>query len=387
MGYLYRRNGVLWLGYRDISGRLRQCSSRLRVGQEDAARALLARLEAGLPPLETVPTGPTVPATVAEYEVRWTAGRAARGVANAASDSSRLHLHALPQLGHLKLTDVRPRHLRDLVRSLRAKGTLAPRSIRHIYGVLHAMFREAVADELIPTNPCAISPYELPRAVDKDPTWRSGAVFQRGELEQLLTDERLPADRRLLYALLGLAGLRFGEAAALRWRSYDTTSEPLGRLLVATSWSSSRLEEKSTKAEQPREVPVHPALAELLARWRAERWPGMFGRAPGPEDLVIPSRRGRHRSRHHSLSKFHEDLQRLALRRRRQHDLRRAFVSLARADGARADVLLGVTHGTRANSVVDMYTTLPWASVCAEVAKLDVHLISYVADKQPSNRL
>jgi integrase len=221
-----------------------------------------------------------------------------------------------------------------------------------------------------------VSPHELPKAIDKDPTWRARAVFQRFELEQLLTDERLPADRRLLYALLGLAGLRFGEAAALRWRSYETTTEPLGRLLVARSWSSSRHEEKSTKAEQPREVPVHPVLAQLLARWKAERWPEMFGRAPGPEDLLIPSRRGRHRSRHHSLVKFHEDLQRLALRRRRQHDLRRTFVSIARADGARADVLLGVTHGARANSVMDMYTSLPWASVCTEVAKLNVQVRS-----------
>jgi integrase len=251
---------------------------------------------------------------------------------------------------------------------------MAPRTVRHVYGVLHAMFREAVADELIPTNPCVVSPHELPRAVDKDPTWRSGAVFQRSELEQLLTDERLPADRRVLYALLGLAGLRFGEAAALRWRAYEATTEPLGRLLVATSWSSSRMEEKSTKAEQPREVPVHPALRELLARWRAERWPQMFGRAPAPDDLLIPSRRGRHRSRHHSLVKFHEDLQQLALRRRRQHDLRRTFVSLARADGARADVLLGVTHGTNRDNLIDLYTTLPWASVCAEVAKLNVRM-------------
>jgi hypothetical protein len=47
---------------------------------------------------------------------------------------------------------------------------------------------------------------------------------------------------------------------------------------------------------------------------------------------------------------------------------------LSRADGARADVLLGVTHGARANNVMDLYTTLPWPSVCAEVAKLAVHL-------------
>ncbi len=66
-----------------------------------------------------------------------------------------------------------------------------------------------------------MSPHELPKAVDKDPRWRAGAVFTRGELELLLTDERL---------------------------------------LVATSWSTGRLLEKSTKAEQPREVPVRTQM-------------------------------------------------------------------------------------------------------------------------------
>src|SRR4051812_48477915 len=99
----------------------------------------------------------------------------------------------------------------------------------------------------------------------------------------------------------------------------------------------------------------------------------MMGRAPGPDDLVIPSRRGVDRSRRHSLCKFHEDLDRLGLRRRRQHDLRRTFVTLARADGARADVLETVTHGAR-GSVLDLYTSLPWGVVCGEVAKLRVEL-------------
>lgn len=81
------------------------------------------------------------------------------------------------------------------------------------------------------------------KVIDKDPTWRAGAVFTRGELEQLISDDRLPPDRRVLWALLGLAGLRFGEAAALRFRHYDATLEPLGRLLIASSWHTRRREE------------------------------------------------------------------------------------------------------------------------------------------------
>jgi hypothetical protein len=37
-------------------------------------------------------------------------------------------------------------------------------------------------------------------------------------------------------------------------------------------------------------------------------------------------------------------------------------------------LLLGVTHGTNRDNLMDLYTTLPWACGCAEVAKLNVAL-------------
>ncbi|HEX2568853.1 MAG TPA: hypothetical protein VH877_04780, partial [Polyangia bacterium] len=97
----------------------------------------------------------------------------------------------------------------------------------------------------------------------------------------------------------------------------------------------------------------------------------MIGRAPAADDLIIPSRLGRNRSNGHGLKRFHEDLERIGLRRRRQHDLRRTFISLARADGARKDVLEHVTHG-RPGGIMDLYTELPWPLLCEEVGKLRV---------------
>ena len=372
MGYLYTRGTKIWMGYRDAQGNSRQRSTGLPVGQEAAAAEQLRQIEAGI--ANGAPEPAAAPTTVRQYERRWTAERQAQGVWSAEDEGGRLRLHALPVLGHLALGDVRPRHVRDLLRSLRANTTLAPRTLRHVYRGLHTMFRDAVVDELVPSNPCVLKRHDLPKAADKDATWRAGAVFSRDELEQLLSDERVPEDRRVLNALLALAGLRFGEASALRWRNYDTTLEPLGRILIASSWSTARRIEKATKAEQPRLVPVHPVLARVLATWKAGGWQRMMGRTPGPDDLIIPSRLGRNRSRHHALDKFHEDLGRLGLRPRRQHDLRRTFITLARIDGARSDVLETVTHGGRGDSVLDLYTTFPWTIVCEEVAKLKLRL-------------
>jgi hypothetical protein len=38
-----------------------------------------------------------------------------------------------------------------------------------------------------------------------------------------------------MYGLQGVAGLRHGEAAGLRWRNYDAAAKPLGQLIVARS--------------------------------------------------------------------------------------------------------------------------------------------------------
>src|SRR5579883_94410 len=366
MGYVYKRGKKLYLGYFDAAGKLQQVPSGLEVGDEKEARKVLEKIEARVRAGAELGEAEQGPVTVRRYMARWTDERRSQGIACADDDATRIRLHALKFIGDLKMEEVRPRHIRDLVRHLRANSKLAPRSVRHVYGALHVMFRNAVVDELIDVNPCVLKRTDLPKIMDKDPTWRAGAVFTRGELEQILSDDRLPPDRRVLYALLGLAGLRFGEAAALRWRAYDATLEPLGRLLIASSWHTRKREEKSTKTEQPRQVPVHPTLAKVLAEWKLGGWQVLMKRSAGPDDLIIPSRTGVHRSRHHSLEKFGEDLDRLGLRRRRQHDLRRTFISLARADGARKDILETVTHGERGD-IMDSYTTLPWPAVCEEV--------------------
>ena len=146
---------------------------------------------------------------------------------------------------------------------------------------------------------------------------------------------------------------------------------PLGQLLVASSWSTRRHIEKDTKAERPRLVPVHPVLAWILAEWKRSGWLEMMGREPTEHDLIIPSRRGKNRGCRLSLVRFHEDLERLGFRGRRQHDLRRTFISLARADGARADVLEEVTHAKRGD-IMNLYTELPWALLCEAVSCLRI---------------
>ena len=365
MGTIYPRGQKLWVGYRDEHNEWQYSSSGFNVGQEKQAQKVLEKIEARI--AAGVDAGSALgPITLRRYGEQWTKKRKGRKVRSVDADEGRLKKHVYPHIGAILLADIRPRHIVHLIEDLRSSGKLAPRTVHHVYGVLHVLFRDAQIDELIDVNPCVLTRWQLGLKEDKNPEWRASAIYTREELEFLISSPLIPRDRQIMYALEGLAGLRHGEAVGLRWRNYETKAEPLGQLVIARSYDNA-----STKTGRPRLMPVHPTLAAMLAEWKMSGWTEMLGGKPNQDDLIIPSRTGEMRSRHHSRNKLLDDLKRLGLRARRGHDLRRTFITLARVDGARADLLQMVTHNPT-NDIINIYTSMPWPSLCAEVAKLSV---------------
>lgn len=370
MGYVYSRGRKLYIGYTDAEGRQRQKATRYNVGDEAKAAEVLRQVEAAIAARkEYVPEGG--PLTLERFADRWIEQRRKRGVSTVDDDKTRLKKHVLPALGAMPVDEVRPRHIRTMMAEL-SVGALAPRTQSNVLATVRALFRDAVADEVISTSPVVLKKHETPTRKDADPRWRVEAKFSGEELKRIVRTEQIPEDRRVLYALMGLAGLRFGEAAALRWGDL-MPEQPLARLWVAVSYSTKKKREKGTKTESPRGVPVIPDLAELLKKWREEGWREMLGRHPTESDLIIPSRRGVNRSANHMLKKLHQDLDRLKMPPRRQHDFRRTFISLCRSGGAREDLLRFITHGP-SGSVMDTYTTLPWETLCDQAHGLHLQL-------------
>jgi hypothetical protein len=375
---MYYRGEMIWFSYHDVTGDRVQESSGYRRGQEKIARKCLDKIKSRIE-AEKSHSAPedSGSLTFRRYAEKWLAKRTN---STKDDDESRMRLHVYPVLGNMALTEIRPRHIRDLVERLREMKVKvgdkeekkhAPRSLHNIYGTLHQLMHDAQVDELIDTNPCVLKKGDLPKKVDKDPTWRKSATFAREEIEKIISDERIPEDRRVVYALIFLGAMRFGESAALRWRHYDATLKPLGKFDIEASYNVKTKEEKATKTDNPRTMPVHPTLAKILAEWKLGGWERMFGHPPKVDDLIVPSRNGVNRSVNHALKKFHQDLTKIGLRTRRQHDARRAFISLAQADGARKDVLKWVTHGP-GREVMDLYTTLPWETLCEAVSCLKI---------------
>ena len=142
------------------------------------------------------------------------------------------------------------------------KPGLSAKAARNIWGECTAGFREA-----------STSKVESLRVRNDDPTRgvqppmttadRDMAALYPSELLALLgaPSEKVPTYRRILYAVAGYSGLRVGELRGLTASSVDFTH---GVINVRGQGKGGKLAKTKTRAGR-RQVPIEPALGELLA--------------------------------------------------------------------------------------------------------------------------
>ena len=384
-GSVFPQGDRLKLGIKK-NGKWVQVKTPFRVGQEKQAQALLARtremLQAGV--AAGVPAG----GTVSEYALgTWLEGRK-KNVASWPDDHSRLKTWILPAIGALPLHEVRPRHIAAMIATVRDAGS-APRTVRNVYAVARALFRDAMIAGLRDDQPCILTHHQLGKVRDAKHEWRATAIFSADELRALMVDARIPQDRRVLYGLMGLGCMRPGEAAALRWR-HMVPDKPLAHVLIANSNAS-----ETTKTGTERQMPAHPALAKLLAEWKLSGWPREFERMPGPNDLIVPHVRptnrgprvvfGGMRSDHDTYKRMLKDLATLGWRHRRVYDLRRTGITLYREAEADKAILKRGTHG-QSTEVMEQYTSFSWATLCNEILKLGAPFVRGAHKPKDSRR-
>ncbi len=359
-GSVYTRGKKLWVRVK-IDGKWTDRPTPFYEGQEKNAHALLAKMRDQIEAGATLEAGPL---TVERWAKKWMESRKLL-VPDWQSDDSHLRHHILPSIGSLRLDEVRPRHLADMVGRLRQKNK-APRTVRNIYSTVRSMFRDAAMQDRVTASPCILTKSVIGKIHDKNPEWRPSAVYSREEVELLISDERLSEDRHVLYGILAFTGTRYGEAAGLRWRHLDMDAKPLGRAAITTSYDSGR-----TKTGVERRAPIHRTLAVILAEWKLSGWAAMMKRQPGPDDIVVPRPCGLMHSKTTIGHRLAHDLKLFGFRHRRGHDLRSTFVSLAREDGAEPSVLRLVTHAP-SRDMLDLYTRTSWERLCTEVGKLRI---------------
>jgi integrase len=332
--------------------------------------------EAPEEPVAAVPENPAF----AEHLRRFTGSRTYE---SAEKDRRRVEVYlAASPVAAVPVRELKPAHALTLITFLqglpsRRGGKLGASAVRSIFDVCLRALDVAVMHELLPSNPFRLGPVraELPRKRHKDPKARRGWWFRREEVEQLLCDPRIEADRRVMYAVLFLTGMRFGELAALRFGDWDRAARPFTRITVSLAIKSVSKTEGATKTEAEKQVPVHPALEGALVEWFERGWARYMGRAPTAEDYVIPSVRGRRKGAPRNSSTanrtFRDDCVTLGLRSRHMYCARHTFITLTQEDGGDGTVLRWITHAPP-STAYDGYSREQWGRLCRELGKLQI---------------
>src|SRR5262245_59660366 len=171
-----------------------------------------------------------------------------------------------PTLGAMRLGEIEPRHLSDLIRTMRVQG-FAESSICNALLTLRAIYRLARSRGLAGRSPFdGLDAAELPRPV----LGGSGRVLDEVELAALV--RHASEGFRLVVTVLTYTGLRVSEVLGLSWPDVDFVEGELrirSQLLPARKDRPARLVPLKTRASE-RDVPMFPAveqaLAELLQR-------------------------------------------------------------------------------------------------------------------------
>jgi integrase len=373
-GYIRPRGGKLEAVIIRAEGEKVRKATGYDVGQEDEAEALL---EEALRQIQANALPSSGELTVKAWGARWIEDRKARGKLEWPHEKSHLEHFVYGPLGGLALADVTDVAMLDWARGLaKARGpsgkTPSPTYIRKITATARALFKEAVRRHLIERTPCVWEDTDLPDLEANARVTEGG--YEAADVGKLVYDVRIPEDRRVLYALEFLTGLRSGEAAARRWGDWEPAYlGRLGRLTAATAYNTRHRVVKTTKTRVEKWIPVHPALSELLEAWKAGGWERFYGRPPTPEDLIVPATKGGHRNNSHSWRCFQLDLAAVGLAHQRHYETRATFISLAEGAGADPEMIARITHASL-HGAKDLYrrVRLYWPRMCDAVACIQI---------------
>ena len=215
-----------------------------------------------------------------DWAVRWHASTAALAPKTVADYDSLLRTWIFPTFGDTALFQISAMSVREWVSNMEASG-LSARRVRKALMLLKQILQTAVDDRRIHVNPAAGV---------KGPTveHRERPFLRPGEVQKL--SEQVQDRHHALILVLGVAGLRFGEAAALQRNDIDILR---GTIRVSKSVSEThivgqggRMDLKAPKNGKARTVRIPRFLADALNDHVQTFTP------PDPEALVFPATNG-----------------------------------------------------------------------------------------------
>ncbi len=264
------------------------------------------------------------------YAASWLAGRDLSG-------STRklyriiLDTHILPAFEDVPLTAITPAVVREWHAGLRTET--GPTQRARAYSLLRTILNTAVADDVIPVNPCRV------RGAGSAKTVRDIRPASLPELEALAA--AMPSRYRLMVLMAAWCAMRFGELAELRRDDIDVKNAivHVRRGVVSTDGGLVVKGPKSEAGKRDVNIPPHlmPAVKDHLRKYVL----------PKQDALVFPAVHGGHLNPASLRRAYHPAREAAGRPDLRFHDLRHTGAVLAAATGATlAELMARLGHST-----------------------------------------
>jgi integrase len=304
--------------------------------------------------------GPSRSQTVAQYLAGWLETKRRGGsIRTKTFETYELNVRErlVPHLGRIKLDALRPAHVQDCYNSLLARG-LSPYSVLQAHRLLHKALDDAIKLDLVMRN--VTEAVDAPRQPRKEMT-----ALNAEQLDALFAATR--GDRfYTLWIVLGVLGLRIGEAMGLKWQDIDFKP---GTLAVQRALQRQRngigLVFVEPKSETSRRTLLLPDIvsAALRERWEQQAFERRAASSGWQEhDLVFATVFGEPLDPSRINYYFHQALKKAILPKIRVHDMRHTCATIHMQNGVPGPTVqrwlghsnIALTLGTYSHVTVDM---------------------------------
>jgi integrase len=328
-GSVYKRADGRWAASVSLTGGKRK--SYYGSSREEVAIKLVGALKAKLDGLPAVGERQSL----GQFLTHWLENSLRPSVRDSTyrGYESKLRMHVIPALGHMRLTHLAPQHLEAFF-NRKVAGGLAPQTVQHLRAIIRAALNDALKWGLVGRNAAAL--VDGPRVPHSE--IQPFSPDEARSFLQVIEGERLAG----LYCIAIAAGLRQGEALALMWGNLDLEAGTVA-VQAALQYSGGSFHFVEPKSARSRRMIALPIVAvAALRRQRVRQAEERLAAGPLWEDwgLVFTTATGRPLQGSAVTRGFQQLLARTGMRRQRFHDLRHACASLLLAEGVHPRVIM-----------------------------------------------
>ena len=247
--------------------------------------------------------------------------------------------HVIPEIGHIKLKELKPGHLQSLYAQKLSEG-LSKRSVQYIHALIRKIMNQAVKANLIARNPT--NAVEAPKPERKEPK-----TLTIDEARRLFESVETPR-WRTIYIIAVMMGLRKSEILGLRWQDVNFENKTLSINNIIYEIDGNVYEGTPKTQKSRRTVLMPDFVCETLQTYKKL--------ANTKEGLVFQTESGRAVSPRNLSRHFYIALDKADLPRIRFHDLRHTAATILLSQNVHPKVVQEMLGHSSITLTLDTYS-------------------------------